>query len=260
MYLSLLCKFSSILKYLASRRFILNFVICQAAAVFLLFQAVSPTYAKTVSHTYSYYVYHWYYYKGHYYWYRTLAHRTVTTTTNNNKISSHNNVQKPSPVTCSHQDIHINCGPTLSGAQVNDILQQYNSPVTGMGNQIYALSTQYHVDDAFVLAVFFDETRLCTVGYGGGTGLHGSWRNCGNMRIGTNVPTVDGFAQYPSYQASINDWYLHISKYYLSQPYSLVTINTFGNKYCPPAAATINSTWVPNVESLTSKFRTYAGR
>lgn len=157
----------------------------------------------------------------------------------------------PTPVSsgsCSVNDTHVNCGPTLSAAQIDAILSQAHSPIAGMGSYIYGLSVSSGVDDGFALAVWKEETQLCTLHFG-----LAPWDNCGDVRYAPNAPTVNGFAQYGSYQAGISDWFAHMDRVYLSK--GLVTIEQIGPVYCPPSDNGGTSNWTPNVVTLTAYYR-----
>lgn len=92
-------------------------------------------------------------------------------------------------------------GPSLSASQINTILHNAGSPADGTGQDLYNLSQQYNIDDAFSLAVFLHESNY------GKKGVAASSLSLGNLRCIPGAACQGGYAYFPSWQAGYAAFY-----------------------------------------------------
>jgi hypothetical protein len=116
--------------------------------------------------------------------------------------------------------------PSLSAAFVNEVLSAYDSPASGTGQSLYALSQQYNIDDAYALAFFMHESAFGT------TGVARLTRSLGNIRCSAAYVCIDGFRAYPSWIAGYQDWYNLIRSLYINQ-WHLSTVQQIVPVYAP---------------------------
>jgi hypothetical protein len=116
-------------------------------------------------------------------------------------------------------------GPSLSPDFINQTLASASSPAAGTGQALYDLSMQYHIDDAYALAVFQKESSFGK--YGAGFENHA----LGNI-VCAGYPTCNGrFRWYASWQDGYQDFYQLISREYVAR--GLSTVETITPVYAP---------------------------
>jgi hypothetical protein len=116
-------------------------------------------------------------------------------------------------------------GPSLSPDFINQTLASASSPAAGTGQALYDLSMQYHVDDAYALAVFEKESSFGR--YGAAFENHA----LGNI-VCAGYPTCNGrFRLYSSWSAGYEDFYRLITTEYVSR--GLSTVETITPVYAP---------------------------
>ncbi len=113
-------------------------------------------------------------------------------------------------------DYQLRAAPSLSPAQIDQILRSYGSPAAGTGNIWYRLGQEYNIDPAFALAFFIHESGAGTNPNWAGRKPDGSTtHNVGNI-ICAGYPTCYGrFRDYPDWETGIADWYRLIDVEYL---------------------------------------------
>ena len=115
--------------------------------------------------------------------------------------------------------------PSLSADFINQTLASASSPAAGTGQGLYDLSMQYHIDDAYALAVFEKESSFGR--YGAGFEDHA----LGNI-VCAGYPTCNGrFRSYPSWEAGYDDFYRLITGEYVAR--GLDTVETITPVYAP---------------------------
>jgi murein DD-endopeptidase MepM/ murein hydrolase activator NlpD len=113
-------------------------------------------------------------------------------------------------------DYHLRAPPSLTAAQIDNILASYGSPATGSGQAWVDMGLKYNIDPAFAVAFFIHESTAGTnPGWAGiksdGTTTH----NVGNI-ICAGYPTCYGrFRDYGSWEEGIEDWYRLIDEEYI---------------------------------------------
>lgn len=117
-----------------------------------------------------------------------------------NPFASRASVQSAQPAPASGTSVVG--GPSLSASQINAILHSAGSPADGTGQDLYNLSQQYGIDDAFALAVFKHES-----GYGK-NGEAAITRSLGNLRpVPGEAFERDGYAVFYTWQAGYAAFY-----------------------------------------------------
>ena len=116
-------------------------------------------------------------------------------------------------------------GPSLSPGFINQTLASASSPAAGTGQDLYDLSKQYHIDDAYALAVFEKESSFGK--YGAGFEDHA----LGNI-VCAGYPTCNGRCRsYASWSAGYADFYQLITTEYVAR--GLSTVETITPVYAP---------------------------
>jgi hypothetical protein len=135
--------------------------------------------------------------------------------------------------------------PSLPAATVDAILQQNGSPMTGTGQVVAQEASQYNVDDAFALAVWYVETS------DGAAGVGSADLNPGSVRGSAGYPSAsDGYTIYPSYAAGIADWFQLISTRYVGS--GLTSVYTIAPSYVGTSSS---GSWAAKVANLMATYR-----
>jgi hypothetical protein len=88
--------------------------------------------------------------------------------------------------------------PALTAKQANSVLCSYHSSACGTGQAIYTGSLKSGVDDAFLMGVFFAESKDGTLGVAPSTHSVGNFTKNGQYIV------------YPTWQASYSDLYARV--------------------------------------------------
>jgi len=116
-------------------------------------------------------------------------------------------------------------GPSLSADFINQTLASAGSPAAGTGQGLSDLSMQYHIDDAYALAVFEKESSF------GSSGAGFEDHALGNI-VCAGYPTCNGrFRSYPSWEVGYDDFYRLITREYVAR--GLDTVETITPVYAP---------------------------
>lgn len=113
-------------------------------------------------------------------------------------------------------DHRLRSAPSLTPAQIDEILRSYGSPATGTGEIWYRLGLEYNIDPAYAIAFFIHESGAGTNPNWAGMKPDGSTtHNVGNI-ICAGYPTCYGrFRDYPDWETGIADWYRLIDVEYI---------------------------------------------
>ncbi|OAN38198.1 hypothetical protein A6A03_04730 [Chloroflexus islandicus] len=113
-------------------------------------------------------------------------------------------------------DHRLRVAPSLSPAQIDQILRSYGSPAAGTGEIWYRLGVEYNIDPAYAVAFFIHESSAGTNPNWAGRKPDGSTtHNVGNI-ICAGYPTCYGrFRDYPDWETGIADWYRLIDVEYI---------------------------------------------
>lgn len=149
--------------------------------------------------------------------------------------------------------------PSLSANQVNAILKYYGSPAIGTGQEFYADSLQYGIDDAVPLAFFFNESTMGTDGMARSTLAIGNER-CIPDRACVNTlgaPCQSGqscYAQMTSWSDGVDHWYQLLSgPVYRGD--GLTTIEMIIPRYAPSGDNNVPSHYITTVETCVNVWR-----
>lgn len=113
-------------------------------------------------------------------------------------------------------DHRLRVAPSLSPAQIDQILRSYGSPAAGTGEIWHRLGVEYNIDPAYAVAFFIHESSAGANPNWAGRKPDGSTtHNVGNI-ICAGYPTCYGrFRDYPNWETGIADWYRLIDVEYI---------------------------------------------
>lgn len=110
----------------------------------------------------------------------------------------------------------LRTAPSLTAAQIDQILAAYGSPATGTGAAWVNLGMQYGIDPAFAVAFFIHESSAGTNPNWAGLKPGGATtHNVGNIICAGYSKCYGRFRDYPSWEAGIEDWYRLIAVEYI---------------------------------------------
>lgn len=145
--------------------------------------------------------------------------------------------------------------PTISAAQIEAVLKEWNSPAQGQGQNIYNLGLKYQINPAILLAFFIQES---------GAGSNRAW--AGRKPDGTytynigNIICTDGwrcygrFRDYNSWTEGIEDWYKLIDELYVGE-WQRTTVDEIIPKYAPAADNNDESVYINSVKRLVESWQ-----
>jgi Mannosyl-glycoprotein endo-beta-N-acetylglucosaminidase len=107
--------------------------------------------------------------------------------------------------------------PTLTSAEIDQILAAYGSPAAGSGQDFYNLGVEYGIDPAYAVAFFIHESSAGTApGWAGIKSDGSTTHNIGNI-ICAGYPTCyNRFRDYGSWGEGIEDWYRLLAVEYIN--------------------------------------------
>jgi len=144
--------------------------------------------------------------------------------------------------------------PTISVATIARVLHAYGSPAAGDAQALYDLGVRYHVDPAFALAFFVQESACGT------TGVARLTHSLGNIRYTSSqspVPYADyqGYRAYADWRAGFEDWYWLIIQVYFA--HGLTTVEQIIPVYAPADDHNDPSTYIAHVKQLVAYWRSH---
>jgi hypothetical protein len=106
--------------------------------------------------------------------------------------------------------------PTITAAEIDEILASYGSPAAGSGQVFYDIGVEYGIDPAYAVAFFIHESSAGTnQGWAGIKADGSTTHNIGNI-ICAGYPTCyNRFRDYGSWSEGIADWYKLIAVEYI---------------------------------------------
>jgi hypothetical protein len=138
--------------------------------------------------------------------------------------------------------------PTISAQQIDAILCKYQSPACGTGQTLYDDGLNAHIDPAFALGVFLEESDF------GRNGEAADSHSLGNLRCIPDAACVNGYAWFNSWQDGYAAFYKLISgPYYVGS--GLTTPETILPKYAPSDDNNDPQHYASVVESAMSLWR-----
>lgn len=150
--------------------------------------------------------------------------------------------------------------PTITPAQIEEVLASYNSPAVGHGQEIYDLGLKYGINPAISLAFFIHES---------GAGSNPAWagwkedgtttKNIGNIICTPGYNCYGRFRDYDTWAAGIEDWYKLISELYVGE-WGRTTVEQIIPKYAPSADNNDENAYINVVKALVEGWQSEAGR
>lgn len=138
--------------------------------------------------------------------------------------------------------------PSISVAQIEAVLQKYGSPAAGLGQHLYDLGVRYGIDPAYALAFFVHESGCGT------QGVARSTHSLGNIRWTEGWDDFQGYRQYPTWEAGMEDWYKLITDLYINQ-WGLRTVDAIIPVYAPSADGNNPTAYINSVEGMVDSWR-----
>ena len=138
--------------------------------------------------------------------------------------------------------------PSITPSQIDQVLSQYHSPATGVGQAMYNFGQQYGIDPAFALAFFIHESSAGTKGVATVT------KSIGNIRVTAGYASYEGYRKYPTWQAGIEDWYKLIKGLYIDS-WHLTTLQAIVPRYAPSADHNDPLAYINQVHNLVASWR-----
>ncbi len=138
--------------------------------------------------------------------------------------------------------------PTIKADFINQVLEHYHSPAVGKGQSLYEEGVKYHIDPAFALAFFMEESTFGTQGMAKVT------HSLGNIRATPGYPQYNGYRLYHTWEEGFNDWYSLISNLYVNQR-GLSTVDQIIPVYAPSSDNNDESAYIQNVKNAVDTWR-----
>ncbi len=145
--------------------------------------------------------------------------------------------------------------PTITAAQIDSVLAEYNSPAAGQGQVIYDLGVQYGIDPAICLAFFIHESGAgSNPAWAGWKGDGSTTHNVGNIICTAGYQCYGRFRDYGTWQAGIGDWYKLIKELYVGE-WGRTTVEQIIPKYAPAADNNDESAYINSVKNLVQSWQ-----
>ncbi len=138
--------------------------------------------------------------------------------------------------------------PSVSAAQIDQVLQQYGSPAAGQGAAFYDLGVQYGIDPAYALAFFIHESSAGTKGVARFT------NSIGNIRTTPGYRDYQGYRAYDTWAAGLDDWYKLIKTLYV-EGWGKATVAQIIPTYAPSGDSNDPPTYIANVTQLVDSWQ-----
>jgi hypothetical protein len=116
--------------------------------------------------------------------------------------------------------------PTMSAQSINNVLQYYNSPASGKGQELYDDGVKVGINPAYALAFFLEESDFGTKGVA--TVTHA----LGNIRANAGEEQYKGYRLYKTWEEGFADWYKLIAEKYVGE-WHLSTLEQIIPIYAP---------------------------
>jgi len=168
------------------------------------------------------------------------------------------------PVAQSHYSPHddaVTGTPSLRVSFVDRVVARAQSPAVGLGQSLYDMSVQYHIDDAFALAFFQHESDFGT------TGMAHVTHSLGNIRCSSGYQCINGYRAYQTWQEGFADWYHLIEDGYLQGHITIplvghvcTTISQIVPVYAPTSDGNNVAAYIAAVEQAVNGWRQEEGQ
>lgn len=128
------------------------------------------------------------------------------------------------------------------------MLQQYQSPARGKGQALYELGVTYHIDPAYALAFFLEESKFGTQGVARVT------HSLGNIRATKGYASYHGYRAYKTWEAGFKDWYQLIAGQYIGK-WGLKTVDAIIPVYAPGSDDNNEEVYIHTVKTAVDTWR-----
>lgn len=145
--------------------------------------------------------------------------------------------------------------PTITVAQIEQVLADYNSPARGHGQEIYDLGLKYNINPAISLAFFIHES---------GAGSNPAWagwkpdgtttHNVGNIICTPGYRCHGRFRDYDTWGEGIEDWYKLINDLYVGE-WNRRTVDDIIPRYAPASDNNDEGLYINSVKQLVEKWQ-----
>ena len=163
--------------------------------------------------------------------------------------------QVAAAVAASEAGLAVMGPPTITVAQIEQVLASYNSPAVGHGQEIYDLGLKYGINPAISLAFFIHES---------GAGSNPSWagwkadgtttNNIGNIICTPGYRCHGRFRDYATWGEGIEDWYKLIRELYVGE-WQRTTVEQIIPKYAPAADNNDEGAYINTVKRLVDEWQ-----
>jgi hypothetical protein len=138
--------------------------------------------------------------------------------------------------------------PSINANFINRVLKQYHSPAQGTGQALYNQGVAYHIDPAYALAFFFEESTFGTQGIAKVT------HSLGNIRATSGYASYHGYRTYKSWNEGFQDWYRLMAHQYVDA-WGLKTVAAIIPVYAPDTDSNNEAAYIHTVEVAVDSWR-----
>ena len=145
--------------------------------------------------------------------------------------------------------------PTITAAQIERVLAEYNSPAVGHGQEMYDLGLKYGINPAVSLAFFIHESSA------GSNPAWAGWKpdgttthNIGNIICTPGWSCFGRFREYATWGEGIEDWYKLIKELYVGE-WQRKTVEDIIPKYAPASDNNNESAYIDAVKNMVSQWQ-----
>lgn len=145
--------------------------------------------------------------------------------------------------------------PSITVAQIEAVLAEYNSPAQGHGQEIYDLGIKYGIDPAICLAFFIHESGAGSNPAWAGRKSDGTYtHNVGNIICTEGWRCYGRFRDYNNWSEGIEDWYKLIAELYIGE-WRRNTVDDIIPKYAPAADNNDEGAYIQAVKDLVQRWQ-----
>ncbi len=139
--------------------------------------------------------------------------------------------------------------PTITADFMNQVLHVARSPAQGIGGVLYSTGVTYGIDPVYALAFFHHESTF------GVYGMAQTTLSIGNIRCsqGYACDPSGGYRSYPSYAASVEDWYALLASVYIA--HGLNTVEKIIPVYAPGSDHNDEAAYIASINADVVRWR-----
>ncbi len=137
--------------------------------------------------------------------------------------------------------------PTITADGMNQVLHVARSPAQGIGGVLYSTGVKYGIDPVYALAFFHHESTF------GVYGMAQTTLSIGNIRCSVGYPCSGGYRSYPSWAASVQDWYALLASVYVA--HGLDTVEKIIPVYAPSRDHNDEAAYIASINADVVRWR-----